>query len=335
MPWAAFRVVAAFTLCFVPSLAGTVDARKPITSPKPCVNDGAKPSWKEISTRISANVQKRSRSFFLIGCEMYQSPRSYRFRYFTNGGILIVDSDQDGKVSFPNQKPIPPNDSERFIAALRASWNTGNQGFASRRIGDEFSGIGLAATGSEVATATLITKCHMLTVAHLLIRSPNDTITTKDRVTVGYGAATSSSLFSNVTKASPVAWGRYSYGNWNQDWLVLKLDQCSDGRSARVIPTLAVSALQADRLSIEKVGFSGGLREASSGASIGKACKIAHIDFTGAWIHSCFTEPGDSGGPLIVRQNGEARLVAINSFAGDGLSGAVPVELFTNFLPAR
>jgi lipoprotein NlpI/V8-like Glu-specific endopeptidase len=222
----------------------------------------------------------------------------------------------------------------------------------SRLKGTEGGAIGLvfyqAANGQFAAgTGFLVSPCHVLTAYH--VAAGGERVDEKAGSTFYVGEGTIGpdfpdlNRFADSSPAHPVLWGRYvragddsnllvraqsvERNGW-EDWALLELDKCfgtapySYGYLKLAPVTTRELMTGGASLAARSVGLPGD----KSAASLWEdpTCRLIGQIYASGWQHDCITIPGNSGGPILVKDpvTGEQRVAAItvSHIAVEGLS---------------
>ncbi|WP_119302459.1 tetratricopeptide repeat protein [Dongia deserti] len=223
-----------------------------------------------------------------------------------------------------------------------------------RTKGTEGAAIGLvfyqAANGQFAAgTGFLVSPCHVLTAYHVAAGGYKVDETTTSTFYVGDGKIGPDfpdlNRFAESSIARPVVWGRYvrlgennnllvraqsvERNGW-EDWALLELDKCFGAKpySYGYLKLSPVTTREIMRGGASIAARSVGLPGDKSVKSLWEdpTCRLIGQIYASGWQHDCITIPGNSGGPLLIKDpvTGEQRVAAItvSHIAVEGLSVA-------------
>jgi lipoprotein NlpI/V8-like Glu-specific endopeptidase len=222
----------------------------------------------------------------------------------------------------------------------------------ARLKGSEGGTIGLvfyqAANGQFAAgTGFLVSPCHVLTAYHVAAGGDQVDETRGSTFYVGEGKIGPDfpdlNRFADSSPARPVLWGRYvriaensnllvraqavERNGW-EDWALLELDKCFGAVPysygyLKLAPVTTRELMQGGAsLAARSVGLPGD----KSALSLWEdpTCRMIGQIYASGWQHDCMTIPGNSGGPILVKDpvSGEQRVAAItvSHIAVEGLS---------------
>jgi len=222
----------------------------------------------------------------------------------------------------------------------------------ARLKGSEGGTIGLvfyqAANGQFAAgTGFLVSPCHVLTAYHVAAGGDQVDETRGSTFYVGEGKIGPDfpdlNRFADSSPARPVLWGRYvriaensnllvraqavERNGW-EDWALLELDKCFGAAPysygyLKLAPVTTRELMQGGAsLAARSVGLPGD----KSALSLWEdpTCRMIGQIYASGWQHDCMTIPGNSGGPILVRDpvSGEQRVAAItvSHIAVEGLT---------------
>ncbi len=180
----------------------------------------------------------------------------------------------------------------------------------------ESVGTGRDSRGQEVrfyGSAVLISPCYVITSHHVAFQGDTEPVEGKDysmKFRVGVSSNPESAFLGN-TVATPVKWGRLGACNAN-DWAIMKLKTCVGARPD--IGWMEVSKSSAEQLvskNIASAGYAGDRARGSLSFSVGKATKVNPVN--GLVKHSASYAPGQSGGAVMVVEDGILKLVGLNT----------------------
>ncbi len=209
------------------------------------------------------------------------------------------------------------------------------QGAESGPIGMLFydSGNGQFAAG----TAFLVSPCHVLTAYHVAAGGERVDESRTSTFYLGQGQLGPDfpdlDHFAIATRAHPVAWGRFVHATDNsallvraesierngwEDWALLRLDTCLGAPEhgygyLKLAPvTTRQVMLGAAALPARSLGLPGDKTTATLWED--PSCRILGQIYASGWQHDCVTIPGNSGGPILVRDpvSKETRVVALS-----------------------
>jgi lipoprotein NlpI/V8-like Glu-specific endopeptidase len=222
----------------------------------------------------------------------------------------------------------------------------------ARLKGSEGGTIGLvfyqAANGQFAAgTGFLVSPCHVLTAYHVAAGGDQVDETRGSTFYVGEGKIGPDfpdlNRFADSSPARPVLWGRYvriaensnllvraqavERNGW-EDWALLELDKCFGAAPysygyLKLAPVTTRELMQGGAsLAARSVGLPGD----KSALSLWEdpTCRMIGQIYASGWQHDCMTIPGNSGGPILVKDpvSGEQRVAAItvSHIAVEGLA---------------
>ena len=179
-------------------------------------------------------------------------------------------------------------------------------------------------------SATLIGPCHVLTAYHVAFRTERAPDPALESF-VHFGPAKPDGFpFSHTTRAKAVVWGDYVDGfstetqHPNEDWAVLRLDDCL-GEIYGQWPVDGALDFESAKERGPVFGNAGHPAWLSrAGVWVDPACAI-HLSQGSipAWWNDCATSVGTSGGPVFYRDaNGQPVLVAV--VRGQSIAGRNP-----------
>lgn len=167
--------------------------------------------------------------------------------------------------------------------------------------------------GKVYGTGVLISPCYVLTNHHVAFGGeirPADPAFHLFRFRIGVGAEPGTAFLGN-TIAMPVMWGNRGTANVN-DWAILRLRTCVGARSdTGWIEPSSKTSQDLVGLSAAVVGFAGDASRGMLNVSIGKLTGIESAN--GFLMYSASAVAGESGAPVMVREDGELRLVALHT----------------------
>ncbi|HET6158125.1 MAG TPA: tetratricopeptide repeat protein [Dongiaceae bacterium] len=222
----------------------------------------------------------------------------------------------------------------------------------ARLKGSEGGAIGLvfyqAANGQFAAgTGFLVSPCHVLTAYHVAAGGERVDEKSASMFYVGEGKIGPDfpdlNRFAESSPAHPVLWGRYvrTAANSNllvraqsverngwEDWALLELDKCFGAApySYGYLKLAPVSTRGLMTSGASLAARSVGLPGDKSAQSLWEdpTCRLIGQIYASGWQHDCITIPGNSGGPILVKDpvTGEDRVAAItvSHIAVEGLS---------------
>lgn len=202
--------------------------------------------------------------------------------------------------------------------------------------GSAFGPVGLmvldeGADDAVAGTAFLVSPCHVLTAYHVAGGGKLITDKTVAHFYLGQGHVgpdfDDAQQFAEETTARPVVWGRYVpneddsplatrakailQNGW-EDWALLKLDRClGDDKTGygyfRLYPlTTRDLTRQGQGLRISSIGLPGD--KPLTRLWWDPHCRVVGQVHDSGWQNDCVTVPGNSGGPLLLRPDGEDTL---------------------------
>ncbi|HKP27537.1 MAG TPA: tetratricopeptide repeat protein [Dongiaceae bacterium] len=222
----------------------------------------------------------------------------------------------------------------------------------ARTKGTEGGAIGLvfyqAASGQFAAgTGFLVSPCHVLTAYHVAAGGERVDETATSTFYIGDGKIGPDfpdlGRFAESSPAHPVLWGRYVRLNdesnllvrtqsverngW-EDWALLELDKCFGAKpyDYGYLKLAPVSTREIMKGGANLAARSVGLPGDKSAKSLWEdpTCRLIGQIYASGWQHDCITIPGNSGGPIFVKDpvTGEQRVAAItvSHIAVEGLA---------------
>jgi len=199
----------------------------------------------------------------------------------------------------------------------------------ARLKGSEGGAVGLvfyqAANGQFAAgTGFLVSPCHVLTAYH--VAAGGEKVDEKARSTFYVGEGTIGpdfpdlNRFADSSPAHPVAWGRYvrtgddskvlvraqsvERNGW-EDWALLELDKCFGAApySYGYLKLAPVTTRELMTSGASLAARSVGLPGDKSARSLWEdpTCRLIGQIYASGWQHDCITIPGNSGGPILVK----------------------------------
>lgn len=237
------------------------------------------------------------------------------------------------------------------------------KGAESGAIGMLFYQVSSAATaaagkggGEQFAagTAFLVSPCYVLTAYHVAAGGEQVDPTRVSTFYVGQGKIGPDfpdlGRFADSSPARPVAWGRFVSANdgssllertqsverngW-EDWALLELETCLGAPEygygyLKLSPLTTREVMQsAERIPARSVGLPGDKSVMSLWEDAD--CRLIGQIYASGWQHDCMTIPGNSGGPLFVKDpvTREQRVAAISVsvIAVEGLATAASYAL--------
>ena len=222
----------------------------------------------------------------------------------------------------------------------------------ARLKGTEGGAVGLVfyqAAGGQFAAGTgfLVSPCHVLTAYHVAAGGERVSETSASTFYVGEGKIGPDfpdlDRFAESSAAHPVLWGRYvrvgedsnlvvraqsvERNGW-EDWALLELDKCLGAApySYGYLKLAPVTTRELMRSGASLAARSVGLPGDKSAQSLWEdpTCRLIGQIYASGWQHDCITIPGNSGGPILVKDpaTGEDRVAAItvSHIAVEGLS---------------
>jgi len=236
--------------------------------------------------------------------------------------------------------------------AAAVAFGTDDRQPLARLKGTEGGAIGLvfyqAANGQFAAgTGFLVSPCHVLTAYHVAAGGERVDETSASTFYVGEGTIGPDfpdlNRFAESSAAHPVLWGRYvrvadnsnllvraqsvERNGW-EDWALLELDKCFGAKpySYGYLKLAPVTTRELMTGGASLAARSVGLPGDKSAQSLWEdpTCRLIGQIYASGWQHDCITIPGNSGGPILVRDpaTGEQRVAAItvSHIAVEGLS---------------
>jgi len=196
-------------------------------------------------------------------------------------------------------------------------------------------------------TGFLVSPCHVLTAYHVAAGGDRVDESSVSTLYVGEGRIGPDfpdlNRFADSSPAHPVLWGRYvrvaensnllvraqsvERNGW-EDWALLELDKCFGAAPysygyLKLAPVTTRELMKSGAsLSSRSVGLPGD----KSARSLWEdpTCRLIGQIYASGWQHDCITIPGNSGGPILVKDpvTGEQRVAAItvSHIAVEGLS---------------
>jgi lipoprotein NlpI/V8-like Glu-specific endopeptidase len=222
----------------------------------------------------------------------------------------------------------------------------------ARAKGAEGGAIGLvfyqAGDGQFAAgTGFLVSPCHVLTAYHVAAGGDRVDETKASTFYVGKGEIGPDfpdlDRFADSSVARPVLWGRYvtlaadsnllartqsvERNGW-EDWALLELDTCLGAKphSYGYLKLAPVTTREVMRGGASLPARSVGLPGDKTAKSLWEdpTCRLIGQLYASGWQHDCITIPGNSGGPILVKDpaTGEQRVAAItvSHIAVEGLT---------------
>jgi lipoprotein NlpI/V8-like Glu-specific endopeptidase len=222
----------------------------------------------------------------------------------------------------------------------------------ARLKGTEGGAIGLvfyqAADGQFAAgTGFLVSPCHVMTAYHVAAGGDRVDETRASTFYIGDGKIGPDfpdlNRFAESSAAHPVLWGRYvrtaensnllvraqavERNGW-EDWALLELDTCFGAKpySYGYLKLAPVTTRELMRSGAALAARSVGLPGDKSAISLWEdpTCRLIGQIYASGWQHDCITIPGNSGGPILVKDplTGEQRVAAItvSHIAVEGLA---------------
>ena len=222
----------------------------------------------------------------------------------------------------------------------------------ARLKGTEGGAIGLvfyqAANGQFAAgTGFLVSPCHVLTAYHVAAGGEKVDENSASMFYIGEGAKGPDfpdlNRFADSSAAHPVLWGRYvrsgddsnllvraqsvERNGW-EDWALLELDKCFGAApySYGYLKLAPVTTRELMKSGASLAAHSIGLPGDKSALSLWEdpTCRLIGQIYASGWQHDCITIPGNSGGPILVKDpaTGEDRVAAItvSHIAVEGLA---------------
>lgn len=211
----------------------------------------------------------------------------------------------------------------------------------ARLKGTEGGAIGLVFYQAEngqfaAGTGFLVSPCHVLTAYHVAAGGERVDETRTSTFYIGEGSIGPDfpdlGRFAESTGARPVLWGRYvrageksnlltraqavQRNGW-EDWALLELDTCFGAAQygygyLKLAPVMTRELMKGGAtMAARSVGLPGD----KSAASLWEdpTCRLIGQIYASGWQHDCMTIPGNSGGPILVKDpaTGEQRVAAI------------------------
>ncbi len=186
-------------------------------------------------------------------------------------------------------------------------------------------------------TATLVSPCHVLSAYH--VAGGGEAVDAGTRATFYLGEGDDGPGFDDFdhfaleAQARAIVWGNYrpppsrgdaalpsdrdQQNGW-EDWALLKLDTCLGeekyGYGYMRLKAIATRELfrSGARLEARNLGFP--VDRDSAELWMDPECRVIGQIYSSGWQHDCITLPGNSGGPILIRDrdDGGDRIVAIN-----------------------
>lgn len=236
--------------------------------------------------------------------------------------------------------------------AAAVSFGEDDRRQVARAKGTEGGAIGLvfyqAARGQFAAgTGFLVSPCHVLTAYHVAAGGERVDETTVSTFYIGDGKIGPDfpdlNRFADASPARPVVWGRYvrlgeesnllvraqsvERNGW-EDWTLLELDKCFGAKPYNYgyLKLAPVSTREIMKGGASLAARSVGLPGDKSAKSLWEdpTCRLIGQIYASGWQHDCITIPGNSGGPILVKDpvTGEQRVAAItvSHIAVEGLA---------------
>jgi lipoprotein NlpI/V8-like Glu-specific endopeptidase len=222
----------------------------------------------------------------------------------------------------------------------------------ARLKGTEGGAVGLVfyqAKDGQFAAGTgfLVSPCHVLTAYHVAAGGDKVDETSASTFYVGEGTTGPDfpdlDRFAESSPAHPVLWGRYvrttadsnllvraqsvERNGW-EDWALLELDKCLGAKpySYGYLQLAPVTTRALMKSGASLPARSVGLPGDKSAQSLWEdaTCRLIGQIYASGWQHDCITIPGNSGGPILVKDpaTGEDRVAAItvSHIAVEGLT---------------
>lgn len=196
-------------------------------------------------------------------------------------------------------------------------------------------------------TGFLVSPCHVLTAYHVAAGGEQVDETKASTFYIGDGKIGPDfpdlNRFADSSVARPVAWGRYvrlgedsnlltraqsvERNGW-EDWALLELDTCFGAApySYGYLKLSPITTREIMRGGASVPARSVGLPGDKSARNLWEdpTCRLIGQIYSSGWQHDCITIPGNSGGPILVKDpvTGEQRVAAItvSHIAVEGLS---------------
>lgn len=226
--------------------------------------------------------------------------------------------------------------------AAAVSFGDDDRRAVARQQGAESGPIGMlvheAGDGQFAAgTAFLVSPCHVLTAYHVAAGGAQVDESKTSTFYLGQGALgpdiADLDHFAIATRAKPVAWGEFIHAtdssallvrteaverNGWEDWALLKLDTCLGAPEygygyLKLAPVTTRDVLRGGAsMPARSLGLPGDKTVATLWED--PSCRILGQIYASGWQHDCVTIPGNSGGPLLVRDpvSQETRVAALS-----------------------
>lgn len=178
--------------------------------------------------------------------------------------------------------------------------------------GPELAAIGIVTGGENIlyGSGFLIDACTVLTARH--VGGSVDKLVGR-QLTFHAGKLSSEG---QIVAAGPFQSGSSEQRSIGKDWMIIRLSQCL-GRQLGFLRLSTASAVFAGKheFKVEDAGFPRD-RAVTAGVTVDPDCRVLWVG-RGMIAHDCATLPGNSGGPLIARDNAGWVAIGINAAGAD------------------